>query len=40
MHVGLKSLIGGAHCFALHPFFVAWGWTKLQIGRASWRGRV
>ena len=29
MRVGLKSLLGGAHCFALHPFFVAWGWTKL-----------
>lgn len=29
MRVGLKSLIGGAHCVALHPFFVAWGWTKL-----------
>ena len=29
MRVGLKSLLGGAHCLALHPFFVAWGWTKL-----------
>jgi hypothetical protein len=29
MRVGLKSLLGGAHCFALHPFFVAWGWIKL-----------
>ena len=29
MRVGLKSLLGGAHCFALHPFFVAWGWAKL-----------
>jgi hypothetical protein len=29
MRVGLKSILGGAHCFALHPFFVAWGWSKL-----------
>jgi hypothetical protein len=29
MRVGLKSILGGAHCFALHPFFVAWGWAKL-----------
>ncbi len=29
MRVGLKSLLGGAHCFALHPFFVARGWTRL-----------
>ncbi|MFN9298934.1 MAG: hypothetical protein ACK6DZ_14660 [Acidobacteriota bacterium] len=29
MRVDRKSLLGGAHCFALHPFFVAWGWTKL-----------
>ena len=30
MRVGLKSLLSGAHCFALHPLFVAWGWTKLH----------
>lgn len=29
MRVGLKSLLGGAHGVALHPFFVCWGWTKL-----------
>ena len=29
MKVGTKSVIGGAHCFLLHPFFVAWGWTRL-----------
>ena len=29
MRVGLKSILGGEHCFALHPFFVAWGWAKL-----------
>jgi len=31
MKVGTKSVIGGAHCFLLHPFFVAWGW-KLLFG--------
>ena len=29
MKVGTKSVLGGAHCFFLHPFFVAWGWTRL-----------
>jgi hypothetical protein len=29
MKVGTKSVIGGAHCFLLHPFFVAWGWKRL-----------
>ena len=29
MKVGTKSVIGGAHCFLLHPCFVAWGWTRL-----------
>ena len=29
MKVGTKSVIGGAHCFLLHPFFVAWGWNRL-----------
>lgn len=29
MNVGTKSVLGGAHCFFLHPFFVAWGWTWL-----------
>ena len=29
MKVGTKSVIGGAHCFLLHPFFVAWGWARL-----------
>ena len=29
MRVGTKSVIGGAHCFLLHPFFVAWGWKRL-----------
>lgn len=29
MLVGTKSVLFGAHCFFLHPFFVAAGWTKL-----------
>ena len=29
LKVGTKSILFGAHCFFLHPFFVAWGWYKL-----------
>ena len=29
MTIGTRSVLYGAHCFFLHPFFVAWGWTKL-----------
>jgi hypothetical protein len=29
MKVGTKSVLFGAHCFLLHPFFVAASWTKL-----------
>ncbi len=29
MKVGTKSVLFGAHCFFLHPWFVAWGWWKL-----------
>lgn len=29
MTVGTRSLLIGAHCFFLHPFFVAWAWWKL-----------
>lgn len=29
MPVGTKSVLFGAHCFFLHPFFVAWAWAKL-----------
>ncbi|MCZ2076619.1 MAG: hypothetical protein LC130_16680 [Bryobacterales bacterium] len=29
MKVGTKSILGGAHCFFIHPFFVAWGWKRL-----------
>jgi hypothetical protein len=26
MRVGTKSVLFGAHCFFIHPFFVAFGW--------------
>lgn len=29
MKVGTKSVLFGAHCFFLHPWFVAAGWWKL-----------
>lgn len=29
MTVGTKSVLFGAHCFFIHPFFVAWAWWKL-----------
>ena len=29
MKIGTKSVLAGAHCFFLHPWFVAWGWWKL-----------
>lgn len=29
MTIGTKSILYGAHAFWLHPWFVAWGWTKL-----------
>lgn len=29
MTIGTRSVLYGAHCFFLHPFFVAWGWTRL-----------
>lgn len=29
MRIGTRSLIFGAHQFALHPLFVAWAWTKI-----------
>ncbi|MCZ2156680.1 MAG: hypothetical protein LC114_22720 [Bryobacterales bacterium] len=29
MKVGTKSILAGAHCFCIHPFFVAWGWKRL-----------
>lgn len=27
--VGTKSVLFGAHCFLIHPLFVAAAWTKL-----------
>lgn len=29
MKIGTKSVLFGAHCFLLHPVFVAIAWTKL-----------
>lgn len=29
MKIGTKSVLFGAHCFVLHPWFVAWGWWTL-----------
>lgn len=29
MKIGTKSVLFGAHCFLLHPFFVAAAWNKL-----------
>lgn len=29
MKIGTKSVLFGAHAFWLHPWFVAWAWTKL-----------
>jgi hypothetical protein len=29
MRVGTKSVLFGAHCFFIHPWFVAVGWWKL-----------
>lgn len=29
MKVGTKSVLFGAHCFFIHPWFVAWAWWRL-----------
>ena len=29
MKIGTKSILFGAHQFAIHPWFVAWAWWKL-----------
>ena len=29
MTVGTKSVLAGAHCVLVHPFFTAWGWKRL-----------
>lgn len=51
MRIGTKSVLFGAHCFLLHPWFVAlawwklYGWRKVYIGYApgypnTWRWRL
>jgi hypothetical protein len=30
MKTGTKSVLFGAHCFFIHPWFVAWAWTILN----------
>ncbi len=29
MRVGTKSVLVGAHCWFIHPWFVAWAWSRL-----------
>jgi hypothetical protein len=29
MKIGTRSVLLGAHCFFLHPFFIAYAWWKL-----------
>jgi hypothetical protein len=29
MKTGTKSVLFGAHCFFIHPWFVAWAWCRL-----------
>lgn len=29
MKVGTKSVLFGAHCFFIHPWYVAWAWWRL-----------
>lgn len=29
MKIGTRSVLYGAHCFFIHPFFVAWAWWRL-----------
>ena len=51
MTIGTRSVLFGAHCFFLHPWFVAWAWWRLYgfkpvyIGYApsypgTWRWRL
>ena len=37
MTIGTKSVLLGAHCFFLHPFFVALAWTRLYGFPRDWR---
>lgn len=36
MKVGTKSVLFGAHCFLIHPWFVAAAWTKLYGFPKDW----
>lgn len=38
MKIGTKSVLFGAHCFAIHWFFVALGWWKLYGFKAVYIG--
>jgi hypothetical protein len=40
MKIGTRSVLFGAHCFFLHPFFVAWGWYRLYGLRRVRVGQV
>lgn len=40
MKIGTRSVLFGAHCFFLHPFFVAAGWWKLYGFRRVSIGQV
>lgn len=37
MKLGTKSLLFGAHCMLIHPWFVAWAWIKLYGWPSDWR---
>src|SRR5437870_4037739 len=37
MSIGTKSVLFGAHCFFLHPLFVALAWTRLYGFPRDWR---
>jgi hypothetical protein len=41
MRIGTKSVLFGAHCFFLHPWFVALAWFRLfGFRRVTWRPTV
>lgn len=37
MSIGTKSVLFGAHCFFLHPLFVALAWARLYGVPREWR---
>jgi hypothetical protein len=37
MRTGTKSILFGAHCWFIHPFFVALAWNKLYGPPRDWR---